>query len=179
MQIPSERIGTCAVIFTVVAWMTTVAHSAETPVPPAAAGIIAQMDREIATAKAKAVTSLDKVLKETTKKGDLAGAMAVKEVIDQLKAETGAVTTAAGVGGNAPTVVGRWRWKELVYDFRPDASVKQSAGVAGKWQLNGKNLEVTWDNGYKYRLSMTSDGWVGIQVEPNGKESDFHLKREK
>lgn len=155
--------------------MATVAFSAEAAMPPAAAGILAQMDKEIDVARTKAALALEKVLKDTTKKGDLAGAMAVKEAIDQIKTECSPVRVAS----NAAAVVGRWRGGAWIFDFRPDFTAKQSDGVEGKWQLNGKTVDVSWDNGYKYRLSVTAEGLVGVQIAPNGSESPFQLRREK
>lgn len=170
--------GIVVVIVAVVSWMPPHAYSADTPLPPAAAGILAQMDREIIAAKTKAIVSLEKILKETTKKGDLARAVAIKEATDQLKAEIQTITTPTGTRSNTAAVVGRWRWRDFVYEFRPDFTVKHTGGVAGTWQLAGRTVEVAWENGYKYRLAITPDGLVGIQVDASGHESDFHLQRE-
>lgn len=178
MQSSCGRNGTCTVIFMTVSWVMSISHAAETPVPSAAAGILAQMNKEIVAAKNKAVVSLEKVLKESTKKGDLAGAIKVKEAIDQLKAEIQTVARSAPGAGNAAAVVGRWRFGDLICEFRPDFSAKQSQGVAGKWQVSGRNLEVTWDNGFKYRLAIAPDGLFGIQRAPNGQESDMLMTRE-
>lgn len=148
------------------------AEPAADAMPPAANAILSQMDKEISIAKTKALVALEKVLKDTTKKGDLAGALAVKKTIEQLQTETqgrggGAVTNR--VNGNA--IVGRWmQGGTIITEFFADGSVKQG-GLTGQWATDGSVVEVQWSNKRTYRLNADADGLIGVQLEATGHES--------
>jgi hypothetical protein len=147
------------------------ADAPEAAMPPAAAGILAQMDKEIVLAKTKAVASLDKVLKDTTKKGDLAGAVAIKEQIDQLKAEAQTASGARPGGGrvNANAIVGSWHDGANNVDILPDGSCS-SSGKTARWRMDGNAVEMKWEFGQTYRLTLTPEGLVGVSVTSAGKE---------
>jgi hypothetical protein len=147
------------------------AEPPESTLPPAAAGILSQMDREVVAAKTKAVVALDKVLKDTTKKGDLAGAVAVKEVIDQLKADTQAAAgrkTRVGRAG-AREIVGRWTDSHNNVDILADGTCS-SIGLKGRWQMDGNVVEILWDHKHSYRLNVTPEGLVGTHLGKSGEE---------
>lgn len=156
----------------IVAWTTFGfgADAPEAPMPPAANAILTQMDREIVAAKQKAITLLDKVLKDTTKKGDLAAAMEVKEAIDQLKADVQPVGNRSG-GARVPTtaIVGTWSDGHNNVEFMADGSCT-SAGKGARWQVNGKAVEIKWSYGYTYNLTMSPEGLVGTKFDAGGKD---------
>lgn len=144
-------------------WQAAIAQQQQTnPMPPAAAGIVGQMDREILVAKKKAVEGLEKVLRDTTKKGDLAGAMAVKETLDRLNGELVAAAQNRGGRGNAD-ILGRWQGQGWSLEFKSDGTVASSdAGVTGTWTTNGTAVEVTFSNGITHTVEKTADGWSGV-----------------
>jgi hypothetical protein len=152
-------------------------QSQDTALPLAAAAIVLQMEKDIAATKAKTVVALDKVLKDTTKKGDLAGAVAINEVIEQLRAES--LIGQQRATGRANAMAGRWAAGSVSFDFMPDGSASSSSGLRGAWQYDGKTLLVKWTNGYTYRLTATPDGLVGVQINQGGTESAFRLTRGK
>lgn len=145
-------------------WQIAVAQQQPTnPMPAAAAGIVAQMDREILLSKKKAADALEKVLKDTTKKGDLAGAMAVKQTLDRLNAEITAIAANRG-GRGASEIVGRWRGEGQPWtvEFFPDGTVTSNeAGVTGRWVSSGASVEVTYSNGATHVIEKNADGWAG------------------
>jgi hypothetical protein len=146
--------------------------SPDSAMPPAAAGILLQMDKEIAASKAKAATALDKVLRDTTKRGDLAGAVAVKETIDQLRADAqGDSRTRSGVmRGNANSIVGTWSDGHNTLEFLADGSCS-SAGQKASWQLEGNAVTMKWSFGYSYRLAMKPEGLVGTKFDAKGQDA--------
>lgn len=134
------------------------------PMPAAAAGIVAQMDKEILASKKKATDALEKVLKDTTKKGDLAGAMAVKQTLDRLNAEIAAI--AANRAGRGPAdIVGRWQGQgqQWIVEYLPDGKVTctDAGGLTGTWTVNGTAVEATFTNGVVHVMERTADGWQG------------------
>lgn len=147
------------------------AQAPQDPMPPAAIGILAQMDKDIAIARAKAVVGLEKVLKDTTKKGDLAGAVAVKETIDQLKAETKAAprANAARVNGNA--IVGRWVGGGHPMELFPDGTGKWG-GATGRWKIESSTLTAEWTNGWDHRLTVNPDGLTGVRISKTEKREE-------
>lgn len=154
-----------------IAMASLVAYSEESQnaLPPAAAGILTQMDKEVAAAKAKAVVSLEKILKDTTKKGDLAGAVAVKEEIDQLQAELQMGQRQGPVRAGVQAIVGRWWYAgKTAIDFMPDGTIKTDNGLTGTWAKDGPTYVIQWSNGYKNRLSLSVDGLVGTQTTQAG-----------
>lgn len=138
------------------------AQQANAPMPPAAAGIVAQMDKEILASKKKAVDALERVLKETTKRGDLAGAMAVKQKVDRLKGDIAGTGPAKGDRGGSD-IVGRWRGQGWTVEFLPDGSATCSEnGMTGTWVADGASVEVTFTNGITHSVTRTADGWTGV-----------------
>lgn len=155
------------------------AEPQEPAMPPAATAILGQMDKEIAATKMKAIVSLDKVLKDTTKKGDLAGAVAVKEVIDQLRAETQPVQNGRPGGGrmDGRSLVGTWSDGYNNVILSADGSCT-SVGRKAQWKVNGNTVELKWDFGQTYRLAATPEGLVGVRLDAAGKElGDVRLTR--
>lgn len=160
-------------------WQVTIAQQPpNNPLPPAAAGIVAQMDKEILIAKKKAAEGLEKVLRDTTKKGDLAGAMAVKQTVDRLNGEIGAIAQNKGGRGGAD-IVGRWQGQgqPWVIEFFPDGTTKSSdPGVTGTWIANGLSVEATFNNGVIHTVERTTDGWAGSS-KFNGKTTPIRYVR--
>lgn len=150
----------------------SLAQQPEDPMPPAATAVLNQFEKDVDIARTKAIVALEKVLKDTTKKGDLAGAMAVKEAVDQLKADArGRVAgkpVANRVGRNA--FVGRWMEGQNPADLQADGTVIGSAGLTGQWTWDGRTVEITWSNGIIYRLQVELDDLVGAVITA-GKES--------
>jgi hypothetical protein len=144
---------------------------AASPMPPAAMEILSRMEKELAIARTKAIRDLDKVLKETTKKGDLAGAMKVKEAMDALQSE---ITS----GGPAMQLVGRWQpsvGSEV--DLFANGSAKSSAGSAGKWSFGGGVIFMEFSSGTRYELRPSSEGMTGQRIEKTGERSASSWKR--
>lgn len=102
-----NRLGFCCFVVNLTCHVA-VAQQPTGPMPAAGTGIIAQMDKEILVAKKKAVDGLEKVLRDTTKRGDLAGAMAVKQTIDPLNGEIAAITGGNGARGVTPSPLQPW-----------------------------------------------------------------------
>lgn len=137
--------------------------------PPAATAILTQMDKDVNIAKTKALVALEKVLKDTTKKGDLAGALAVKKKIEQLRTETQSGVNF--VGRNAGNLIpGRWMQGTVLIEFYADGSVK-AGELTGRWASDGSVVEVQWSNKRTYRLNADAEGLAGVQLEATGEES--------
>jgi len=135
---------------------------AASPMPPAAMEILSRMEKELAIARTKAIRDLDKVLKETTKKGDLAGAMKVKEAMDALQSE---ITS----GGPAMQLVGRWQPSVGgVIELLPDGSAKSNGGSIGNWRTNGNAMQLEWTTGTRYELQATGNGLAGTRIDKSG-----------
>lgn len=137
------------------------------PMPPAATEVLARLDKDIAIAKAKAAASLDKILKDTTKKGDLVGAMAVKQALDELKKDTGP----QGRGGQA-SIVGKWIGPSWSMEFLPDGTVRHGNGWRGTWIDNGTTVEVKLESGQTQSLRRTQSGYVG-ELKDGAKTQDI------
>lgn len=115
------------------------------------------MDKEVIQAKRKAIESLERILKETTKKGDLASALAIKEEIDRLRSEA---TTPAS--GNGAAILGRWKTMGCTIDFSPDGTVSLSDGTKGTWAARGTAIEAVFANGVTHHMERTADGYAGV-----------------
>lgn len=157
----------------------TIAQPPEHALPAAASGILVQMDKEIVSSKTKAITALDKVMKDTTKKGDLAGAVAVKETMEQLKREIQAGARQPSGRARPNSFIGRWTDGKQVCEIFDDGTSRHSNGAAGSWQAEGQSIELKWSNGYVFKLKASPDGLVGVIVDQAGRESDCKLMREK
>lgn len=142
----------------VVAW--TASARAQSPaansMPPAAGEVLERMDKEIVIAKTKAVASLDKILKETTKKGDLQGAMAVKEAIDRLQGEIKSGSRTAA------DFVGRWKGPVWTAESFADGTIKYSNGHAGRWKEVGTTVYVEVDDGEVHEIKRCPEGYSGV-----------------
>lgn len=153
----------CCVVLCL-SWRVAVAQQPSTPLPAAAASVLAQMDKEILVSKKKAVEALEKVLKDTTKKGDLAGAMAVKQALDRLNAEITAITQNKG-GRGAADILGRWQGQgqPWIVEYFPDGTLTcTEKGVIGTWVVNGASVMATFNNGVTHIMDRTPDGWAGV-----------------
>lgn len=136
------------------------------PMPPAAAEILSRMDKEITIARVKAAKDLDRVLKETTKKGDLAGAMAVKEAMDGLKASVSNPSGPANAG-----LVGRWQTQSGMFEFHADGTASVPAmNLTGTWSFNGRIFLVKLSNATQYEMQLTASGAEGLWIYP-GRDS--------
>lgn len=146
----------CFVI--VLAWTVSARGQppAAKPMPPAAEEVLERMDKEVVIAKTKAVTALDKILKETTKKGDLQGAMAVKEAIDRLQGE---IKSGSGVAGG---FVGRWKGPAWTAESFPDGTIKYSHGHTGRWKEVGTTVYIEVDNGEMHEIQRCAEGYSGV-----------------
>lgn len=139
---------------------------ANNPIPPAAAEVLTRMDKEIVIAKTKAVTSLEKILRDTTKKGDLAGALAVKQAIDRLN---GDVKAGARAGGGGGSIVGRWRGDGFTIEYFPDGTLRHSDGSRGTWIDNGGVVEARLNNGWAHIMEPQGDGYFGVTQKGENK----------
>lgn len=153
----------CCTVVVLSCAVASAQQQAATTMPQAAAGILAQMDKEILVSKRKAAESLEKVLRDTTKKGDLAGAMAVKQSIDRLNSEIAALS--GNKGGRGPVhILGRWQeqGRDFIVEYFLDGTVTSTdKGVTGKWALNGAAVEAKFSNGVIHTMERGPDGWVG------------------
>lgn len=128
------------------------------PMPAGAQEVLERMDKDIVIAKTKAITALDKILKDTTKKGDLQGALAIKGVLDKLQAE---IKQGARVGG-ASGFVGRWQGPAWKAECLPDGTIIVDNGTKGRWSESGTNVLVEFENGIRHELERTADGYAGV-----------------
>lgn len=149
----------------------TLAQVAQNSMPPAAVGILAQMDKDVAIVKTKAVVALEKVLKDTTKKGDLAGAVAVKEAIDQLKAETQAAPRGGAARANVNAIVGRWVGAGHPMELFPDGTGKWG-GATGRWKIESNTVTAEWTNGWDHRLTVNPEGLTGVRISKTEKREE-------
>jgi len=175
------RVGVCLTATLILAFVMagTLAQVAQDPLPPAAIGIIQQMDKAVAIAKTKAIVALEKVLKDTTKKGDLAGAVAVKETIDQLKAEIQAAPRGGAARANGNAIGGRWEGAGLSMELFPDGTGKWGSAI-GHWKMEGNTVTAEWNNGWDHRLTVTSEGLTGVRIASTEKrEEPEHFSRPK
>jgi hypothetical protein len=141
------------------------------PMPPAAQEILSRMDKELAATHTKAIRDLEKVLKETTKKGDLAGAMTVKQEIDRLQREI-------VPSGTAQQLVGRWQVSSgSSVELLTNGIAKSQGGVAGQWSFDGGVLLLQFSSGTRYQLRPTAEGMVGIRTGSTGERSESVWKR--
>lgn len=156
------RIGWCCAV-ACLSWPCAIAkQQQDNPMPAAAAGIVGQMDKEILVAKKKAVEGLEKVLRDTTKKGDLAGAMAVKQTVDRLKGEISAIGPNKGGRGHAD-ILGRWQGSGWSLEFFPNGTVTSpDKSLTGTWVMTGETVDVTFTNGISHSVERTADGWAGF-----------------
>lgn len=170
-------VGCCTVV--ALSWpVASAQQQTATTMPPAATGILAQMDKEILVSKKKAVESLEKVLRDTTKKGDLAGAMTVKQTVDRLNAEIAALSTNKG-GRGAADILGRWQGQghDWIVEYFPDGTVTSTDnGVTGKWVLNGAAVETKFSNGVTHTMERVAEGWAGLSTY-NGKTTPLRYAR--
>lgn len=139
------------------AWQPTVAQTVKTAIPPAATAVLTQMEKEVIQAKRKAIESLDRILKETTKKGDLTSALAIKEELDRLRAEV-----ASPASGNGAAILGRWTTMGCTIEFSPDGTVSLSDGTTGTWTARGTAIEAAFTNGITHHMERTADGYAGV-----------------
>jgi hypothetical protein len=152
-----------------VSWFASHEVSAQgnTPrrLPPPAEAIITRMEAEIAASKLRAVTSLEKVLRDTTKKGDLEAAVAIKAEMERLKAEADSAKA-----GAATSFVGKWKASDsaITFDAYPDGRVVNEGGVNGRWSVDGALIEVQWGNGVRVVLRPSGTGFVGERTMANG-----------
>lgn len=133
---------------------------AKQKIPPAAVGILTQLDKEVIQAKRKAIDSLERVLKETTKRGDLASALAVKQEIDRLSTELGALSAGRG---ESIDIVGRWKVLSWIIEFFPDGTASLSDGTKGTWTARGSVVEVNFPaTEITHHMEKTATGYSGI-----------------
>lgn len=145
---------------------------AANPVPPAAQEVLERMDKEIAIAKTKAMTSLEKILKDTTKKGDLQGALAVKAAMEKLQLEARVVPA-----GAATQFVGRWSGPGWTAESFPDGTIVYSNGVKGRWRESGRTVRLELDNTDIQELSRTDEGYLGVHMGGAGAGTQVIYRR--
>jgi hypothetical protein len=162
----SPGVGTGFVALAVVGVMVA---AAEAPVgenlPPTASAILLRMENEIAASKLRAIVGLEKVLKDTTKKGDLGAAVAIKAEIDRLKAETEAAKSRDRI-----SFVGTWRANDSATTFEvfPDGRVVNQGGVKGRWTASASQVEIHWENGLKVVVRPSGTNFVGQRTLADG-----------
>jgi hypothetical protein len=156
--------------FVIVLTAVTMLVSAADPaavrrLPPAADAILLRMENEIAASKLRAVVALEKVLKDTTKKGDLEAAVAIKAEIDRLKAEADAAKSGDGV-----RFVGKWKANDsaTTFDAYPDGRLLNQGGVKGRWAIDGGLIQIQWENGMKSVVRPSGADLVGQRTMPDG-----------
>lgn len=146
-------------------------QSMKDTLPPAASGILTQMDKEIIASKKKAVEALDKVLKDTTKKGDLSAAIAVKQAIERLDNEI-KVMVSQKEGQKNADIVGIWKGTQgWTLKFLPDGTVMASDGNSGRWIAIGTSVEVRFADGVTHSMERTAKGYAGIIRGSTGQKS--------
>lgn len=95
------------------------------------------------------IKRLEQIQKETVQKGDLDGALKVKNKIKSLSATHG-------------SIIGKWNWgADKTVNFNDDGSAKGSLGAKGIWKKINNSYEVKWDNGknkYTSIYVLSKDG---------------------
>ncbi len=141
----------------------------------ATAAAKAVYDDAVSKATVDAVSKLEKVVKETTKKGDLAGALAAQKVLDELKATL--VPDLLGTSSTpvdlAKEIIGKWQISAAKHSGTP--IVFEAGGVAnwggrmtGTWNGDANTVKVTWSNQVIYTITK-KDG-VLTYIEARGDE---------
>lgn len=113
-------------------------------------------DTAEAKARGDAVAALQKVQEAYMKKGDLEGAVLVKEAVRKLNAGETLVLVEENLkkvqdllGTSAPSIVGKWRRGSDVFTFTPDFKCRISKGVTGTWSEKDGIVTAVWSDGGK------------------------------
>lgn len=157
----------CAVI-----GLGPVAKAQERALPTEATRILSRMNADIVVAKRKAATALDALLKETTKKGDLEGALAIKKELESLAIPAG------GTMKPAAAILGKWQADKFVLEFTADGKVvNQSNGDTGQWRETGNSIDVAWANGWRHQMRLMEGGFRGMFLGPKGETGPLDYSR--
>lgn len=142
----------------------------------------AAFDAATVKATSEAIVKLEKVVKDTTKKGDLAGALAVQKVIDEYKASL------PDLLGSKPAPVksefaGKWvitglKHSGTTVNLKDDKTADFGDRVGfGTWTQGDDGVTITWKNGFSYKITKKGDSLSFVEQKGDAVISDGKLVR--
>ena len=127
----------------------------------------------------KASKALEAVVKAKTQKGDLEGALAAKNILDQWKKESQEASNQILLGQDSSFPVGKWSFKAVGWNFSDDEScftlskdgtwTSPWANFGGTWKVVDQTIQFVSDKGnnQKFSAPLKKEGnwtWSGAAV---------------
>ena len=150
-------------------------QSVEPTIPPKAQAEIDASNRAVIEVKQNLVKKLAPILAETTKKGDLEGAVALKKYMDSvqedLKSQTGDLL------GNTVQVDGKWKTSRGYTAIIKDGKIAYSDGNYGDATVSGTKITFTLKAHWHGTISFDVKGDGPYQCTENGTPNVYTIER--
>jgi hypothetical protein len=122
-------------------------------------------DKAVFEANKKAIGKMESVVKTSTQKGDLDGALASKKFVEDWTKEKETAAVTGSLGGAGPKVddlskliVGKWKFqykninKNGIITISKDNKVQLSDGNSGTLETIDDSILIKWENGSKWSV---------------------------
>jgi hypothetical protein len=111
-------------------------------------------DKAVFEANKKAIVKMEAVVKTSTQKGDLDGALASKKFVEDWNKEKEAVAVSSGMGGAGPvekkeiSIIGKWEWFDgKIHSFEKGGTINSRFQDTWSLEKDG-SIRILW-NGKK------------------------------
>lgn len=151
--------------------------SVESPLPPKAQTEIDASNKAVVEVKQNLLKKLTPILAETTKKGDLEGAVALKKYMDAVQEDVKAQT--GDLLGNPVQVDGKWRTSRGYIAIVKDGKIAYSDGNYGEATVKGNRITFNLVAHWKGTISFDVKGDGPWQCTENGVPNVYTIERVK